>query len=87
MIGNRSVFLFIIFLFFTTRFSFAQNANFGLQSEGEIPDLFATYRLKGDKSDFKDKELFTNTLIIYGTDLNHYLDRVLMNLLSEEPLL
>lgn len=84
---NRSVFFFLIFLVFTTGFSFAQKGNFGIQSEGEMPCQFAYYKLKENRSDFKQKALFTNTLLIYGTDLNHYLDRVIMNLLLDEPIL
>lgn len=84
---NRFVFFFFVFLFSTTEVSFAQKTNFGLQSEGEIPKVFLDYNTIYSKTNLKEKALFTNASLLYGTDLNQYLDRFLIHLLSEESIL
>lgn len=87
MCVNRIVFFFFAFLFLTTGFSFSQKTTLGLQSEGYIPKKFTEYTTISLKSNIKEKTLFTHAFIIYGTDLNQYLDRFLLQLLSEEPTL
>ena len=76
----------LVLVFFITLSSQAQpdfNYYKGLQSEGEMPQAFRkVLALKGDNA---IKSVFKSGKILYGTVLNRYVEKILDNLLVNNP--
>ncbi|PKP20343.1 MAG: hypothetical protein CVU04_04030, partial [Bacteroidetes bacterium HGW-Bacteroidetes-20] len=68
--------------------SFAQNyfSNFSsLKSEGKMPNDFKKYLTSDVKEDMNLKRLFSSGLIVYGSELNIYVEKVADQLLKDYP--
>ncbi|HPS71085.1 MAG TPA: M48 family metallopeptidase [Bacteroidales bacterium] len=84
---HRNIFLFIMGLFLIVPV-FGQNnfSNFtSLKSEGKIPPDFRKYITSESKEDLLLKRLFTSGLILYGTELNQYVNKVADQVLKDHP--
>ena len=76
-----------ILLFFLVPL-FAQNDFSGftsLKSAGKIPADFKKYLTSENKEDILLKRLFSSGLILYGSELNQYVDKVADQVLKDHP--
>ena len=84
---QRKLFLFIMGLFLFVPL-FAQNDFSGftsLKSAGKIPADFKKYLTSENKEDILLKRLFSSGLILYGSELNQYVDKVADQVLKDHP--
>ena len=84
----KKSYLLLLLLFVFTCNSYAQSSfsNFqGLHSEGRIPKDFVRYNNDPKLQNSTLSFLFKSGLILYGTELNQYLDKILDNLLVDYP--
>lgn len=65
---------------------YSQQTNTGILSQGEIPSDFFRYR-SALYENSKEKALFTSGLLLYGTELNNYVNSILAQLLKDKPTL
>ncbi len=80
-------YLILLFLIFITMgYSQENRSQFTpLKSEGPIPNDFLKYQTNSKFNKSALSELFKSGLILYGTDLNHYLDKIIDQLLKKYP--
>ena len=79
----RVVVFLLFFQLFPIGYLLAQQTEYRMQSEGIVPEKLLNHS-NFNRSNYKDKAIFANAFLIYGTDLNQYLDRFLSHLLSDE---
>lgn len=84
---QRNILLFMVGLFLIVPL-FGQNdfSDFtSLKSEGKIPADFKKYITSENKEDLLLKRLFSSGLILYGTELNQYVEKVADQVLKDHP--
>ncbi|MBP1672823.1 MAG: Peptidase family [Bacteroidetes bacterium] len=82
------IFILIHFLILTFSYSYTQNFNNDfprLESKGPIPKDFSKYINNSKYENTTLQYLFKSGFILYGTELNDYLDHIMDLILKDEP--
>ena len=85
-IMKKIILLTFVCFFYLTGFAQLPLENFtNISSEGEMPEHFKNIIKSGKKENVYFKRLITGGLLIYGSPLNQYVDKIADNLLQDYP--